>query len=288
MKRYLTTLVAAFLALSAAVPAMAQEGAPPKVIQIFREEVKPGKGSAHEKVEAGWPRAFTKAQSGTHYLAMTSLSGPTEAWFVTGYDSLTAWEKDTQNNDKNPTLSAELQQLSAQDGELLSNVRSVVAVYREELSYRANGANLGQMRYFYITTVRVRPGSSYADINKLIRAAHEKANVPEHWAIFEVTYGMPSGTFLIFQPLKSLADVDAFPQTHGETYRTAMGEEGFKNLRALSAAGVISSETNIFAFNPKMSYPSKETVAADPNFWAPKPKVAASTKPAAEKQVGKP
>ena len=287
MKRNLLTVLAVVLMFSVAWPAMAQEGAPPKVIQIYREEVKPGKGAAHEKVEVGWPRAFAKANSPTHYLAMTSVSGPTEAWFISGFDSLAAWEKDTQNNDNNPALSAELQRLSAQDGELLSNVRSVVATYHADMSYRANGINIGEMRYFYITTVRVRPGSDYSEINKIALAAHEKANVPERWAVFEVTYGMPRGTFLIIQPLKSLAEVDAFPQTHGQAYRDAIGEDGSKKLSELAKAAVISTETNIYALNPKMSYPSKETVAVDPAFWAPKPKAPAA-KAAAEKPAAKP
>ncbi|MEO7136682.1 MAG: hypothetical protein ABI037_03100 [Gemmatimonadales bacterium] len=53
-------------------------GAPegrPKVLLIFREQVKPGKDSAHEKVEAGWPRAFAKAKWPTNYLAMTTMTG---------------------------------------------------------------------------------------------------------------------------------------------------------------------------------------------------------------------
>jgi len=288
MKKNLVAVLVVLLMLSVAGPALAQEAAPSKVIQIYREEVKPGKGAAHEKVEVGWPRAFAKANSPTHYLAMTSVSGPTEAWFITGYPSLAAWEKDTQSIESNAALSAETQRLSAQDGELLSNARSIVAIYQADMSYRANDINLGQMRYFYVTTVRVRPGTGYGEINKIARAAHDKANVPEHWAVFEVTYGMPSGTWLIFQPLKSLAEVDAFTQTHGQAYRDAIGEDGAKKLRELSSAAVITSETNIFAFAPKMSYVSEKTIAADPSFWAPKPKPAAPAKAAVEKPAAKP
>jgi hypothetical protein len=288
MKRNLFTVLAVLLMLSVAWPAMAQEGAPPKVIQIYRETVKPGKTAAHEKVEAGWPRAFAKANSPTHYLAMTSVSGPTEAWFITGYGSLAAWEKDTQDNEKNPALSAELQRLSAEDGDLLSEGRSIVATYEPDMSYRANGINIGEMRYFYVTTMRIRPGSSFSDMNKITLAAHEKANIPERWAVFHVTYGMPSGTFLIFQPLKSLAEVDAFPTTHGQPYRDAVGEDGFKKLTEMAKSGIIVSETNIYALNPKMSYPSKETVAVDPAFWAPKPKAPAPAKAAAAKPAAKP
>src|SRR5713226_7208291 len=82
-KRGVFLFVAACLLLSATSLALAQEQAPsgpPKVLQIFREEVKPGKAPAHEKVEAGWPRAFANASSPTHYIAMVSVTGPSEAW----------------------------------------------------------------------------------------------------------------------------------------------------------------------------------------------------------------
>ena len=278
MRRGILGAVVVCLLFAGVLPALAQQSSPPKVLQIYREEVKPGKGAAHEKVEVGWPRAFAKANSPTHYIAMTSVSGPTEAWFLSGYDSLAAWEMDTQNNDKNPTLTAELQQLSAQDGELLSNARSIVATYREDLSYQTGSdAKLGTMRYFYVTTVRVRPGheAEYEAMNKIVREAHQKANIPERWAVFQVNYGMPRTTLLIFQPLKSLAEVDNFPKTHGDTFQAAIGEDGGKKLRELTNSAVLTSETNIFAFSPKMSYASKEMIAADPDFWAPKAKVVA-------------
>ena len=275
MRRTFFTVLAAALILATAWPAMAQQSGPPDVLQIVREEVKIGKTAAHEKLEMGWPRAFAKANFPSHYVAMTSVTGPNEAWFVTGYPSLAAWEKDTKANASNPTLGPELDRLSALDGDLLSGIRNIVAVYRPAMSYRASEISLGEMRYFFITIIRVRPGYSYTDINKITLAAHEKAKVPERWAIFQVTYGMPSGTYLFIQPLKSLAEIDAFPQTHGDTYRNAIGDDGDKKLTELTRSGIIASETNIYAFSPKMSYPSKETIAADPEFWAPKPKAPA-------------
>ena len=284
MKKSVFLFVAACLFLSTTLLALAQERAPsgpPKVIQIYREEVKPGKGAAHEKMEAAWPRAFANAKSPTHYLAITSVTGPSEAWFVTGFDSLAAWEKDRLETEKNTALTTQLDQLGEKDGELLSGARSIVANYREDLSYRP-GVNLGQMRYFYLTTFRIRPGheQDFLDANKIIREAHEKADVPEHWAVFQVISGLPNGTYLTFQPLKSLSEVDAFPQTHGKAYKDATGEEGRKKLRELASAGTLNSENSIFLFSPTMSYASKELIAADPDFWTPKALVAAESAPA--------
>ncbi len=266
------TVVGCLLGVSV-LPAVAQQAPPPpNVLQIFREEVKPGKNAAHERHETGWPRAFAKANSSTYYIAMTSMTGPNEAWYLTGYDSLAAWEKDNQANDHNPALSAELQELSTLDGDMLSGVRSVVASFQKEMSYMGSTTPMGQMRYLYVTTVRVRPGhqDEYAEINKILREAHAKAGIAERWSVFQVNMGMPRGTYLMIQPLKSLAEVDDFARTHGDAFQAAIGEEGSKKLRELSSAAILSTQTDIFAFSPKMSYPPKEWVDADPAFWAPK------------------
>src|ERR1039458_10333350 len=69
---------------------------PPKVLVITREYTKPGKsGTQHEKAESAFVQAVTRAKWPTHYLAVESLSGPSRALFLTGYDSFAAWEKDT-------------------------------------------------------------------------------------------------------------------------------------------------------------------------------------------------
>src|SRR6188474_2808740 len=91
-------LLAAFCGLASVSLVQAQSAAPPpppKVLQIFREVVKPGHSAAHATTEAGWPAAFSKANAPGNYIALTSVSGPNEAWFITGYDSFAAYEKDT-------------------------------------------------------------------------------------------------------------------------------------------------------------------------------------------------
>jgi hypothetical protein len=222
---------------------------------------------------------------------MDSTTGNNEAWFVSGYDTMSDMEKRTiQALNTVPALRAIDTKYSSQDGEFVSSTRSVVAVYRDDLSYQGLKTNVGLFRYLYVTTVRVRPGheSEFVEATKISRAAHEKATVPERWSVFEVTEGMPRGTYLIFEPLKSMADVDAFPQTHGKVYQDAVGDDGRKRLAELNSSATISAETNIFAFNPKMSNPTKEIAAADPNFWTPKPvkKAASSGKTPADKPAG--
>jgi hypothetical protein len=244
---------------------------PPKVLQIFREEVKPGKSPAHEKWETGWPKAYAKANWPTNFLAMTSVTGPSEAWFMTGYDSFAAWEKDRENFDKNQTLKSEDDRLVQGDGEFLSGSRSIVAAYREDLSSKA-AVSIPKMRYFRVVTYRVRPGhdSDFVDAAKIVKGAHEKANVDLPWAVYQIASGMPSPTYLVFLPMKSFAEIDS-GMGRSKTIQEAEGEENQKKLLKLASDGYLTIDSNIFAFSPKMSYPSKEFVAADPEFWTPKP-----------------
>ena len=267
----------AFLCLaSAPAVAAAQEATPskgpPKVLQIFVESVKPGKGAAHEKVETGWPAAFRKAKWPTRYLAMTSQSGPAEAWYMTGYESYAAWETDQKNVEKTPTLARELERLSQVDGELLSGTRGVLARYRPDLSYRPE-IDIGQMRYFALTIITLKPGydSAFADVRKVVNAGHDKAKLDEHWAMFQVTSGMAGNAYLLFVPMKSLQEADQAQENHGKPYQDALGETGRQQLREFARTATATSETKLFAFSPKMSYPADEWVASDPEFWKPKP-----------------
>ena len=245
---------------------------PPKVLRIFREEVKPGKAAAHEKVEVGWPQAFAKANYPVHYVAMTSMSGSNEAWFLEGNDSFASIEKAEQVVEKNTALRTELEKLGERDGELLSGMRTLITTYREDLSYRP-GTSLPQMRYMSVTTYRVRAGhdSEFVALRKIVNAAHEKANIDEHWATYQVVSGAPAGTYLLFLPMKSMAQLDVAQEIHGKPYQDALGEENQRKVRELSSAAVMTVESSLFAFNPRMSYASKEFASGDPDFWMPKP-----------------
>ena len=57
--------------VAAQTPTPPQEGAPPALLQIEREEVRPGRSAAHAVNEAAWAAAYTKAQSPVTWLGMT-------------------------------------------------------------------------------------------------------------------------------------------------------------------------------------------------------------------------
>jgi hypothetical protein len=276
-------LVLTLLTVSAGI-AVAQDysTAPPKVLLVQREFLKPGiSGAPHMKTESAFVAAMTAAKWPTHYLGMDSMSGPSRALFLVGYDSFAAWEKDNLATQKNPTLSAALDRAGVADGQLLTSYDAGVFAYREDMSLRANG-NTAQARYFEISRFKVRQGhdKEWEELVKLYMDGYGKTD--QHWATYQSVYGMDNGgVYLVFNAMRSLAEVDSgFGDS--KKFEAQLGEKGMKKLAELTAACVEDVQTNLFAFNPKMSYVSETWTKTDPAFWKPKaaaPAAAPAAKP---------
>ena len=277
--------------LGGAVGVAAQEMAgttpPPKVLAVVREFVKPGKsGIPHEKAESAFVQAMAHAKWPTHYFAATSVTGKSRALFFFPYDSFDAWEKDNQAQEKNPALWAALDRASVNDGELLTETDASILMYNEEQSLRGP-VDIAHMRYFDVSLYRVRQGhrQDWSDLVKLVKAAYEK--IPDaHWATYEAAYGQEGLSYVIFVPMKSASEIDKMMDSDKQ-FVANMGEDGMKKLHELEAAAIEFSQTNLFQFNPKMSYPPEAWVKADPEFWKPKPE-AAKAPAAEEKPAAKP
>jgi hypothetical protein len=244
---------------------------PPKVLQIQREFLKPGKaGSTHEKTEAAFVHAMAAAKWPTHYFGMDSLSGPSRALFFIGYPSFEAMEKETLATQKNATLSAALDHASLVDGDLLSEYESSIFIYRDDMSFHST-VNIAQMRYFEISQFVVKPGhgKEWEELVKLYTDNYSKAVPEAHWATFERYYGTGSGAvFIVLTPMKSLSEVD---KSFGDSkkFMDSMSDSAKQKMAELEAACIDSNMTNLFAFNPKESYPPDEWIKAD-SFWKPK------------------
>src|SRR6266496_5179199 len=181
MKKMMSSVLVATFLCAGVVVAAAQgksDGVmpPPKVLVVFREFLKPGKGGApHEKAESAFVQAFARAKWPTHYLTVNSLTGRPRALFLTRYDSFEAWEKDSQAVQKNATLSAVLDHAAVADGDLLSDADASLLIYNEEQSLRA-AVDIAHMRYFEIYLYRVRPGHRHEwdELVKLVKGAYDK------------------------------------------------------------------------------------------------------------------
>lgn len=279
--------------LFAVVSVRAQQPAappPPPVLQIFEETVKVGKVPAHEKLETRWTKTLVDAKWPGQTIAMKTIAGAQQAWFITPHQSMASIEKLAKDVEKMAALNAQTDLLTAQDAEFVSGVRSIFATYRSDISYvPANSVPVPKLRYFDVEIFQTRPGhtAEFVESRQLTKAAHEKASMPDGMVYYAVAAGLPNGTFLRFRGLQSLADADRYDKAHtAKTYQDAVSGTQ-KRIDELTSASVINTQHFIFEFDPKWSFMPKEFTSQDPEYWTPKPKTAPAATPPADAQKPK-
>jgi hypothetical protein len=265
-----TVLAVPVLLLAVATGARAQDvpTTQPGLLQIIIEDIKVGRTADHLLVEAGWPKAFEKSKSPTAYLALASLTGAPQVWFVTPYASYAEEAKDIRRNDADAVLAAERERLSKADAEFLDGTRTMYAVARPDLS---NGAfpDIGRARHWEITTFRVKPGHSMqfeAAAKAYIAAAERVAPGEMSFRTYEVVAGMAGPTFLVFASINDYADYDKVMANSGRVWQSMTPAES-AIFEKYGKEAELSTMNNRFALDPKMSYVSAETRAVDPAFW---------------------
>jgi hypothetical protein len=273
MKKTALCLTLLALAAGSAAPALAQ-GIPttqPKFVHIFREQIKPGRSGEHAKWEAGWPAAYEKAKSPYNYIALQSITGPSEVWYVTPLANQAAYGEMVASEDKDPALATELERLNKGDAEFRAEESALQAVARPDLSHGAFPA-VGKLRYYEITTFRIRPGheSAFFAATKAYKAVMARSAPNASWRTYDVVAGAPGGTFLIFSSVGAFADFDRM-MADSETAMKGATPEETDVLGKFMKESVLNASTNRYRLDPGQSYVNAETKAMDPAFWAKRP-----------------
>lgn len=272
MKKTALCLTLLALVAGSAAPALAQ-GMPttqPKFMHVFREQIKPGRSAEHAKWEAGWPAAYEKVKSPYHYIALQSMTGPSEVWYVVPLASQAAYGEMVAADDKDPALAAELERLNKGDAEFRAEESALQAVAMPELSHGAFPAP-GKMKYYEITTFRIRPGhqDAWMAATKAYKAAAARSAPNASWRTYDVVAGAPGGTFLIFSSVGAFAEFDRM-MAEGEATWKGMTAEESAALGKFMKEGLLTTTTNRYRLDPVQSYVNAETKAMDPAFWAKK------------------
>ena len=241
----------------------------PGLITITRDEVKTGHNAAHAAHEVGWPAAYAKAKSPYYYLALVSMTGPNEAWYVSAYASHQALGESLKMESSNATLSAELARLARVDADHINSVRQIHAAARPDLSH-GTYPDIALERYWGITIFRVRPGheQGFADAAKAYAAATKRAAPNASWRTYEVIAGLAGPTYLVFSSVRAFADFDQGMKEEMEIGKAFTAEE-MAALQKFSQTGLINAETQRFRLDPAQSYVDAATKAKDPTFWSP-------------------
>lgn len=279
----LTLLTLACGAAPAVAFAQGLPTAQPALVTIVREEVKVGRTADHARIEAGWPAAFARVNSPDYYLALVSMTGQPEAWYLIPAASHAAIAQRMTRDEKNTALTAELDRLSRADGDVLNNTRTIQAMARTDLSMGAF-PDLAKQRFWEITIFRVRSGheDEFDAAAKAYIASATRVAPNAQFRTYQVIAGMVQPTYIIFSSVTGYGEFDQMFQDGMKTMQGFTPDEMTK-MQKFSTDGMINSETNRFRLDPKQSYVSRETRATDPAFWGTAPAAKPAVQPPAPK-----
>ena len=247
-----------------------QVHAPSKYLYLGNESIKPGMEDAVIQNESSQVQTLRDANSPVNYLGMISITGASRAIFFAGYDSFAEMQKDHEQEMSNSKMQDALKADNAAEAPMLAGAMGSIYEYREDLSLNAS-VDLSTIRFFDITLFHIRSGHRQ-DWERLVKL-YEKAfsSAPDaRWATFEKDYGEGSdNTFIVVTPLTSLAGVDQ-EMLDGNNLPKAAGADQLQMMRELGSATIESSEADLFAVVPQMSYVPDSWVTASPDFWGKK------------------
>ena len=276
----LRTLAVPTLFLMSALPAHAQQG-PPLVMVMTREQFRPGNMAAHNKQIPAFYALFEKAKVGAPRIGLVPVSGDqnhilyleTHASYA---DMEATGKKMGEVMGASPALQAEMDALTKQTDTLHESQTVMIAIRRDDLSYRPRTpAEIAKVRNINLTVTRVNTGrgGDYGDYIKQTNAARAKANLDEHTSVWQVTSGALAGTFLAFNSNSSMAEADAaFMGGDARTKKLTEalgGDMVVKERQRVFPELVATATTTLYSVDRGISRPAPEYIAADPAFWKP-------------------
>jgi quinol monooxygenase YgiN len=279
-----------FVALTTAVGLAQQQGG---YLDVYVAKVKPEKRAAFEDVNKKMAEA-NRRHNGDIWLALEVEYGEQNTViFSSSRESYGDVEKSSEafEGALNKAFGeAGVKALFQQFSDTLESSRSEIRQRRWDLSYNAPADRaaymqiLGKSRWIRSAIVRVRPGHAleFESMMKEINAASQKSNAPGMRWVSQVTAGGNPGTYYITRLMTSLAELD-----QATSLQEMLGEEGYERFQKMNAEAVAGVEYVLYRILPELSNLPPEVAAVAPEFWNPKPKAPAVSKPKAT-EAGKP
>ncbi|HZP32151.1 MAG TPA: hypothetical protein VFB23_02220 [Candidatus Acidoferrales bacterium] len=244
---------------------------PAKFLNMVHQELKPGRVGAYEDLESSIARIYNRENISAYWVELESITGPPEVLSLNFYDS--SEEMARAMDVLNSALAAHPELVQMQDKLLQENTTSgttVLAIRREDMGYRANTIDFSKMRFLRVSTVFAHPGyeRAFMETQWSLSEASEKVHAQAAWAVYEVIGGLPEPAFVIVTPMESLQEVAGIFEAN-DSVRKSEGGALQQHLQEMARVAYNSSDTRLFAVEPKVSHVSKQFAASDTQFWAP-------------------
>lgn len=248
----------------------ASETGPPKLALLIYQRFPLDKAADGGKALAASARACANIDVPNSWIVMDSITGEPESLSFDPFDSFAHIDKAYAAWGPIYAANPELAKAQAQIMAALASQRTIVAVRRDDLSYRPNRIDLSKARFLRTLEVRLHPGheAEFSEAFQKLSAAYEKTDSDLSWVVYQVNAGMPSPTFFAFVPMRTLAQNDDLLNLR-DRLRAAEGDAADR-MQQIAREAYAHTESNLYAIHPEKSHVSKHFAANDPEFWSPK------------------
>ena len=207
----------ACLASAGSVPAAAQNvtptpetGVTPSTLLLYRADLVSGKETAYEQTEAEIAQGYTGAKIPIYWSALEAVTGSPHVLYFDGFDNFADIERSGADLAEGLDAHPEIATLQQKLADLVAATRTVLAFRRDDLGYRLNKINLAKTNYVRVAIFQFRAGfeDEFADAMRTRARMYETNDIDTPWMIYQVHSGFSLPTYIEFQPMNSLSEID--------------------------------------------------------------------------------
>jgi len=261
---------------SSAQAALAQHEAgqaqgPSKYLYLENDELRPNTSFAYAKSQAAETQAMRESKAPEHFIGMWGITGANHVLYVHGFDSFADLQKGHEETFAMPKMIDAMKAAEATQAPLVASEHDSIYSFEKDLSLNTD-LDLSKMRFMRILLFHVRSGhdQDFRRLAKLFVKAYQSALPEARWAMFQKMYGVGSdNTYILVTPMEALGYVDGIIGSD-KKFSEGVGEDQLQTLMKSLDAAVESSESDLFAFDPGLSYVPDSWLTSSPDFWGKK------------------
>ena len=187
-----------------------ETGVTPSTLLLYRADLFSGKETAYEQTEAEIVQGYMDAKIPIYWSALEAVTGSPHVLYFDGFDNFADIERSgadlAQGLDAHPEIGTAQQKLA----DLVAATRTVLAFRRDDLGYRLNKINLAKTNFVRVAIFQFRAGyeDEFADAIRTRARMYEANDIDTPWMVYQVHSGYPLPTYIEFQPMNSLSQID--------------------------------------------------------------------------------
>ena len=256
------------VALAGCLPATPQNvtptpetGVTPSTLLLYRADLLFGKETAYEQTESEIVSAYADAKIPIYWSALQAVTGSPHVLYVDGFDNFADIEKSgtdlAQGLDAHPEIGSLQQKLA----DLVAATRTVLAFRRDDLGYRRNKIDLAKANYVRVSIFQFRTGyeEEFAEAVRTRARMYETNDIDTPWMFYQVHSGYSLPTYIEFQPMNSLSEIDDALERNAKARRPG-GASSLSTQKWIRDAD-LSIDIQIYRVSHSMSHLSAQDAA---------------------------